>query len=115
MLTINKINKEANFIRNLNKQLVRKDPVLNLSYERMGDAGIVFICESKDLSHVRELDLSWNEISDKGLQKLTSCNSLQNLNHLILNSNQNQQVHGINQIFLQHLLRNIHLFQKHHH
>ena len=64
------INKEAKFIRNLNKQLVRKDAVLNLSYERMGDPGIAFICESKDLSHVRELDLSWNEISDKGLQKL---------------------------------------------
>ena len=88
MPTINKIDKEANFIRNLNKQLVRKDPVLNLSYERMGDAGIIFICQSKDLSHVRELDLSWNEISDKGLQKLSSCNSLKNLNRLILNSNE---------------------------
>ena len=87
MPTINKINKEANFIRNLNTQLVRKDAVLNLSYERMGDAGIVFICQSKDLSHVRELDLSWNEISDNGLQKLAGYNSLKNLTRLILNSN----------------------------
>ena len=73
------INKESNFIQNLNNQLVRKDPVLNLSYERMGDAGIAFICQSKDLSHVKQLDLSWNEISDNGLQKLASYNSLKNL------------------------------------
>ena len=67
------VNKESNFIRNLNQQLVRKDPVLNLSYERMGDAGIAFICQSKNLYHVKELDLSWNEISDLGLQKLADC------------------------------------------
>ena len=79
------INKESNFIRNLNKQLVRKDPVLNLSYERMGDAGITFICQSKDLSHVRELNLSWNEISDTGLKKLAACEALTYLGHLILN------------------------------
>jgi Leucine-rich repeat (LRR) protein len=82
------VNKESNFILNLNKQLVRKDPVLDLSYERMGDAGIIFICQSKNLSHVRELDLSWNKISDLGLQKLADCNSLTSLTHLILNSNE---------------------------
>ena len=82
------VNKESNFILNLNKQLVRKDPVLDLSYERMGDAGITFICQSKNLSHVRELDLSWNEISDLGLQKLAGCNSLTELTRLILNSNE---------------------------
>ena len=82
------VNKESNFIINLNKQLVRKDPVLDLSYERMGDAGISFICQSKDLSHVRQLDLSWNEISDTGLKKLAACESLTDLSHLILNSNE---------------------------
>ena len=81
------INKESNFIQNLNNQLVRKDPVLNLSYERMGDAGIAFICQAKDLSHVKQLDLSWNEISDIGLDKLAACKSLISLTHLILNSN----------------------------
>ena len=81
------INKESNFIQNLNNQLVRKDPVLNLSYERMGDAGIAFICQSKNLSHVQQLNLSWNEISDIGLDKLATCKSLTNLIHLNLNSN----------------------------
>ena len=70
------INLESNFIRNLNNQLVRKDPVLNLSYERMGDAGIAFICQSKDLSHVKQLDLSWNEITDTGMKRLAACSSL---------------------------------------
>ena len=72
----------------MNKQLVRKDPILNLSYERMGDSGITFICESKDLSHVSQLNLSWNEISDTGLKKIATCKSLTNLTHLILNSNE---------------------------
>ena len=81
------VNKESNFILNLNKQLVRKDPVLDLSYERMGDAGIAFICQSKNLSHVKQLDLSWNKISDVGIKRLAACTSLTNLSLLVLSSN----------------------------
>ena len=34
--------KDLNFIQTLNDRLVRKDSNLDLSYERMGDAGIIF-------------------------------------------------------------------------
>ena len=33
-------NKDLNFIQILNEKLTRKDSVLDLAYERMGDAGI---------------------------------------------------------------------------
>ena len=81
-------NKDLNFIQTLNKKLTRKDPVLDLAYDRMGDAGIVFLCRNKDLSHVQKLDLSWNEITDEGLGVLAGSGSLAGLKHLILNANQ---------------------------
>ena len=81
-------NKDLNFIRTLNDKLNRKDSILDLAYERMGDAGIVFLCRNKDLSHVQKLDLSWNEITDEGLGVLAGSGSLAGLKHLILNANQ---------------------------
>ena len=81
-------NKDLNFIRTLSEKLIRKDSVLDLAYERMGDAGIVFLCRNKDLSHVQKLDLSWNEITDEGLGVLAGSGSLAGLKHLILNANQ---------------------------
>ena len=72
-------NKDLNFIRILNEKLTRKDSVLDLAYERMGDAGIVFLCRNRDLSHVQKLDLSWNEITDEGLTVLTKSGSLAGL------------------------------------
>ena len=83
-------NKDLNFIQTLNDKLIRKDSFLDLSYERMGNAGIVFLCRIKDLSHVKKLDLSWNEISDEGLCVLANSNSLTGLTHLVLNSKRDQ-------------------------
>ena len=68
--------KDLNFIETLNDRLIRKDPVLDLSYDRMGDAGIIFLCRNKDLSHVQKLDLSWNEITDAGLAVLVGTGRL---------------------------------------
>ena len=60
---------------------------LDLSYDRLGDLGVIYLARKCDLSHVRVLNLSWNEISDAGVRTLADCPTLKHLTHLHLDSN----------------------------
>ncbi len=72
----------------LRKTIATGSPCLDLSYERLGDAGILFLARMKDLSHVTQLDLSWNELTCKGVEALANCDSLTSLTTLILDANE---------------------------
>ncbi|SVD48249.1 uncharacterized protein METZ01_LOCUS401103, partial [marine metagenome] len=47
----------------LGRSIRTGNPCLDLSYERLGDAGAIFLTRMKDLSHVTQLNLSWNELT----------------------------------------------------
>ena len=59
----------------LQKSVATGNPCLDLSYERLGDAGVLFLARTKDLSHLTQLDLSFNELTCKGVEALAQCDS----------------------------------------
>ena len=70
----------------LRKSVATGNPCLDLSYERLGDAGVLFLVRMKDLSHLTQLNLSWNELTCKGVEALAQCDSLAGLTTLILDA-----------------------------
>ena len=61
---------DQHILDTIQEKLGWQSPSLDLSYERLGDVGVTFLARKSDLSHVRVLNLSWNEISDAGLRAL---------------------------------------------
>ena len=49
----------------LQKSIATGNSCLDFSYERLGDAGALFLARMKDLSHLTQLNLSWNELTGK--------------------------------------------------
>ena len=60
--------KDLYVVELLKKSLATGNPCLDFSYERLEDAGAMFLARMKDLSHVTQLNLSWNEITSKGVE-----------------------------------------------
>ena len=79
--------KDLYIIDLLKKSIATGDPCLDLSYERLGDAGILLLSRMHDLSHLTQLNLSWNELTSKGVVALAQCGSLTNLTVLTLDAN----------------------------
>ena len=79
--------KDLYIIDLLKKSIATGNPCLDLSYERLGDAGVFFLSRMHDLSHLTQLNLSWNELTDKGIEALAQCSSLTNLTILTLDAN----------------------------
>ena len=81
-------NRELFVLNAIKTSVERKDAYLNLSYERLGDAGVAYLAHSADLSHVTGLDLSWNEVTSAGVKALAQAPTLKNLVTLPLQSHQ---------------------------
>ena len=77
-------NRDRFIVSKLRETLERGDCVLDFSYERLGDAVVAFLTRTADLSHIKELNLSWNELGDFGVKALAVCSSLRNLKILNL-------------------------------
>ena len=56
--------KDLYIIDLLKKSIATGNPCLDLSYERLGDAGILLLSRMHDLSHLTQLNLSWNELTE---------------------------------------------------
>ena len=55
---------DARLVRRLRDVVALKDATLDLSYDRMGDEGVLLLTRLYDLSHVRLLNLGWNGITN---------------------------------------------------
>ena len=84
---MNTSKKNLHIVELLQKSIITRNPCLDFSFERLGDAGAMLLARMKDLSHVTQLNLSWNELTNKGVDALAKCNSLSSLTTLILDSN----------------------------
>ncbi|MBT5793546.1 MAG: hypothetical protein HOI10_01600, partial [Deltaproteobacteria bacterium] len=73
---MNSNKKDLHVVELLQKSIGTGNPCLDFSYERLGDAGAMFLARRKDLSHVTQLNLSWNELTSKSLEALAQCSSL---------------------------------------
>ena len=82
------IKNDLRIIDLLQRSVATGNPCLDLSYERLGDIGVLFLTRMKDLSHLTELNLSWNELTNKGIEALAQCRSLNGLTTLILDANE---------------------------
>ena len=82
-----RVNRDQYLVELIKEKLDSQSPLLDLGYEGLGDAGLIFLTRTGDLAHVKVLNLSWNEITSIGIKALAEATSLKNLTHLLLNSN----------------------------
>ena len=92
---MNPSNNDLRIVDLLQQSVSTGNPCLDLSYERLGDISILFLTRMKDLSHLTQLNLSWNELTCRGVEALAKCDSLTGLITLILDAN---KIHHASQI-----------------